>query len=142
MEKIPMVIPKRVRIGGFWYKVVLETPKETDLVEIKYQGRIDYNKMTITLRADLCLTKQWEILLHEVLHAIDLNIKSGLEEDDIVRMGLNLHQFMVDNGFLGEGKLAILEKDGEKDPGVILEAIGRWGVTHINFVPSMFNVFV
>ncbi|NIM16113.1 MAG: AMP-binding protein, partial [Candidatus Aminicenantes bacterium] len=44
--------------------------------------------------------------------------------------------------FLGEGKLAILEKDGEKDPGKILETIERSGVTHINFVPSMFNVFV
>jgi len=31
---------------------------------------------------------------------------------------------------------------GEKDPGKILETIEKMGVTHINFVPSMFNVFV
>jgi amino acid adenylation domain-containing protein/non-ribosomal peptide synthase protein (TIGR01720 family) len=40
------------------------------------------------------------------------------------------------------GRLAILEKDGEKDPSVIVDAIERYKVTHINFVPSMFNAFV
>jgi len=44
--------------------------------------------------------------------------------------------------FLGGGKLAILEKDGEKDPYKILNTIQRIHVTHINFVPSMFNAFV
>jgi polyketide synthase PksJ len=43
---------------------------------------------------------------------------------------------------LGGGGLAILEKGGEKDPGKILGAIERQRVTHINFVPSMFNSFV
>jgi iturin family lipopeptide synthetase A len=44
--------------------------------------------------------------------------------------------------FLDSGRLAVLEKEGEKDPGAILAAIQRSCVTHINFVPSMFNVFV
>jgi amino acid adenylation domain-containing protein len=44
--------------------------------------------------------------------------------------------------FLESGRLAVLERDGEKDPGAILTAIQRYQVTHINFVPSMFNVFV
>jgi amino acid adenylation domain-containing protein len=44
--------------------------------------------------------------------------------------------------FLAGGKLAVLEKDGEKDPGMILDAIETFGVTHINFVPSMFSVFI
>ncbi|UCH92952.1 MAG: amino acid adenylation domain-containing protein, partial [Candidatus Aminicenantes bacterium] len=43
--------------------------------------------------------------------------------------------------FLGKGKLAILEKDGEKDPEKILDTIWIARITHINFVPSMFNVF-
>jgi amino acid adenylation domain-containing protein/non-ribosomal peptide synthase protein (TIGR01720 family) len=45
--------------------------------------------------------------------------------------------------FLGKrgGKLAILEKGGEKDPKTIIDTIANAGVTHINFVPSMFNVF-
>ncbi|UCH96605.1 MAG: amino acid adenylation domain-containing protein, partial [Candidatus Aminicenantes bacterium] len=44
--------------------------------------------------------------------------------------------------FLEGGRLAILEKGGEKDPAKITDIIERTGVTHINFVPSMFNVFV
>jgi amino acid adenylation domain-containing protein len=44
--------------------------------------------------------------------------------------------------FLGGGRLAILEPGGEKDPLTILDWIEGIGVTHINFVPSMFNAFV
>jgi len=44
--------------------------------------------------------------------------------------------------YLGGGRLAVLEAGGEKDPGVILDAVARMRVTHINFVPSMFSAFV
>ena len=44
--------------------------------------------------------------------------------------------------FFGAGRLIILEKDGQKDPYTILDAIERMAVTHINFVPSMFNIFL
>ncbi|MCP4156737.1 MAG: amino acid adenylation domain-containing protein, partial [bacterium] len=42
----------------------------------------------------------------------------------------------------GGGRLAILEEGGEKDPQKILNALRKEDVTHINFVPSMFNVFI
>ncbi|MGD2090935.1 MAG: amino acid adenylation domain-containing protein, partial [Candidatus Aminicenantes bacterium] len=44
--------------------------------------------------------------------------------------------------FLEGGRLAILQPGGEKDPKAIREMIAREGVTHINFVPSMFRTFV
>ncbi|NLD48471.1 MAG: amino acid adenylation domain-containing protein, partial [Clostridiaceae bacterium] len=44
--------------------------------------------------------------------------------------------------FLDGGRLAILKPGDEKDPLSIVEAIGKYRITHINFVPSMFNVFV
>ncbi|NIM16719.1 MAG: amino acid adenylation domain-containing protein [Candidatus Aminicenantes bacterium] len=44
--------------------------------------------------------------------------------------------------FIGGGRLVIMEKDGEKDPQDILDSIERENITHINFVPSMFNAFV
>ncbi|HLP60519.1 MAG TPA: amino acid adenylation domain-containing protein, partial [Candidatus Deferrimicrobium sp.] len=44
--------------------------------------------------------------------------------------------------YMGGGRLAILETNSEKDPFVILNCIHRHRVTHINFVPSMFNVFL
>ncbi|MCP4155453.1 MAG: AMP-binding protein, partial [bacterium] len=43
---------------------------------------------------------------------------------------------------LGGGRLALLEREGEKDPARILAAIDKYAVTHINFVPSMFKVFL
>ncbi|HLP62273.1 MAG TPA: condensation domain-containing protein, partial [Candidatus Deferrimicrobium sp.] len=44
--------------------------------------------------------------------------------------------------FLGGGRLAVLESGAEKDPQLIMEAINSFDVTHVNFVPSMFAVFV
>ncbi|MGE5341276.1 MAG: amino acid adenylation domain-containing protein [Candidatus Omnitrophota bacterium] len=44
--------------------------------------------------------------------------------------------------FMGGGRLAVLKKEGEKDPHAIMEAIDRYRVTHVNFVPSMFYVFL
>ncbi|UCH95943.1 MAG: amino acid adenylation domain-containing protein, partial [Candidatus Aminicenantes bacterium] len=44
--------------------------------------------------------------------------------------------------FPGGGRLSIMPKDGEKDPRQILEQVNRHRITHINFVPSMFNLFV
>jgi amino acid adenylation domain-containing protein len=44
--------------------------------------------------------------------------------------------------FLGGGRLAVLEREGEKDPQAIYAAIHQHDVTHINFVPSMFGAFV
>ncbi len=43
---------------------------------------------------------------------------------------------------LGGGKLAILEPEAEKDPHQLWEAIIKYDVTHINFVPSMLSPFV
>jgi amino acid adenylation domain-containing protein len=44
--------------------------------------------------------------------------------------------------YIGGGRLASLEINGEKDPAVLIGAIERQQVTHINFVPSMFQMFV
>ncbi|MCB2298651.1 non-ribosomal peptide synthetase [Clostridium tagluense] len=44
--------------------------------------------------------------------------------------------------FHGNGRLVILPSRKEGDPKSILEAIDRYNITHINFVPSMFNMFI
>ncbi|HEX3030291.1 MAG TPA: amino acid adenylation domain-containing protein, partial [Clostridia bacterium] len=44
--------------------------------------------------------------------------------------------------FPGGGSLAILEPGGEKDPEQIVNAVIEFKVTHMNFVPSMLNVFM
>ncbi|MCP5052755.1 MAG: AMP-binding protein, partial [bacterium] len=42
----------------------------------------------------------------------------------------------------GGGRLAVLEIGAEKDPGQIINALETHCVSHINFVPSMFSVFL
>ena len=44
--------------------------------------------------------------------------------------------------YWGGGRLAILGKDDHKDPWKILDGVESSMVTHINFVPSMFNAFL
>ncbi len=44
--------------------------------------------------------------------------------------------------FFGTGRLALLETGGEKEPAAMVEAVHRFSVTHINFVPSMLSVFL
>jgi tyrocidine synthetase-3 len=44
--------------------------------------------------------------------------------------------------FLGGGRLAVLEPGAERDPGKLLDAIADFGISHINFVPSMFGAFL
>ncbi|MCP4216437.1 MAG: amino acid adenylation domain-containing protein, partial [bacterium] len=42
----------------------------------------------------------------------------------------------------GGGRLVVPEKDTEKDPRRIIETIITHRVTHVNFVPSMFGIFL
>ncbi|MCP4149775.1 MAG: AMP-binding protein, partial [bacterium] len=44
--------------------------------------------------------------------------------------------------YFGGARLAVLEREGEKDPAKILDGIEAAGVTHINFVPAMFSAFI
>ncbi|MCU0289770.1 MAG: amino acid adenylation domain-containing protein [Acidobacteria bacterium] len=44
--------------------------------------------------------------------------------------------------YMGGSRLAVLEKDGHKDPRVIVDSIEKHNVSHINFVPSMFSAFI
>jgi len=44
--------------------------------------------------------------------------------------------------YWGGGRLALLEQGGERDPQRIILTIRKLGITHINFVPSMFTAFI
>jgi amino acid adenylation domain-containing protein len=45
-------------------------------------------------------------------------------------------------GWIFGGRLAVLDKGAEKDPRRLLQAIKKYDVTHINFVPSMLDAFL
>jgi fengycin family lipopeptide synthetase D len=80
------------------------------------------------------------------------NLLSGLEErypmkkDDVYLLktsfSFDVSITEIFGWFFGEGSVAVLEKDEEKDPLSLLECIYRQRITHINFSPSMLGVFL
>ena len=44
--------------------------------------------------------------------------------------------------FLSGSRLVVMAGAGQKDPAMIMDTVEKAGVSHLNFVPSMFNVFL
>lgn len=84
---------------------------------------------------------------HSVVNTLlDLERRFPLEKEDVF-LFKTPHTFDVSatelfGWFMGEGSLLILEPRGEKNPQLILDQIKEHGVTHINFVPTMFRLFL
>jgi amino acid adenylation domain-containing protein len=87
-----------------------------------------------------------------VTHRSVLNILYGLSDafpQTAAHRSLLKTSFLFDVsvtelfGWILDGSaVVLLEKDGEKEPGIMLKVIETVGITHINFVPAMFNVFL
>lgn len=77
---------------------------------------------------------------------LDLERRFPLEHQDVYMLktpytfdifGTEFYGWIV-----GKGSLLVVEEDGEKNPDLIINAIETYKVTHINFVPSMFSIFL
>ncbi|MDP4147651.1 MAG: amino acid adenylation domain-containing protein, partial [Bacillota bacterium] len=77
---------------------------------------------------------------------IDLQDKYPLLESDSYLLKTNyifdVSVSEIFGWFLGNGKLVILKSQAEKDLEVIAETIINNQITHINYVPSMLNLFL
>ena len=77
---------------------------------------------------------------------LDLERRFPLKEQDIYLLKtpftFDVSGTELFGWFMGEGCLQILEPGGEKNPQLILDEIERRHVTHINFVPTMFRIFL
>jgi hypothetical protein len=84
-----MKIPKRIKIGGVFYRVTLNSHERTSFLD-----RED-DELNINPRLS---SQQMEIaLLHEIIHGINLGIT-----DEVLVEGLaqGLHQVLIDNKLL------------------------------------------
>lgn len=84
---------------------------------------------------------------HSLLNTLlDLERRFPVEADDVylfkTTFSFDVSATEIYGWFMGEGALLFLEADGEKNPEKILNTIHDYGVTHINFVPSMFRMFL
>lgn len=84
---------------------------------------------------------------HSVVNTImDLERRFPVESGDVylykTPFSFDISGTELYGWFAGQGALCIMEPDGEKNPELILQYINRYQITHINFVPTMFRLFL
>lgn len=84
---------------------------------------------------------------HTIVNTIlDLHRRFPLEAGDVYMFKtpytFDISGTEIYGWFAGKGDLYILDAEAEKDPLAIIDAIEKYKVTHINFVPSMFHVML
>ena len=57
---------------------------------VDYQGLCDSNSATITLRARMAHDVERQVLLHEIIHAIDIALGMNLSEMQVSNIGAGL----------------------------------------------------
>ena len=101
-----MHLPKEVKVGGFWYKVIypyvftergdLKAMVDPTRHEIRFAavdtGGDEYTEESLT-----------ESFIHELLHCIDIIYNNdALGESAVERLGQGLYQVLTDNFVLSE----------------------------------------
>ncbi len=84
---------------------------------------------------------------HSVINTVlDLDRRFPVDEGDIylykTPFSFDISGTELYGWFAGQGALCIMEHEGEKNPELILDYIEKYQITHINFVPSMFRLFL
>lgn len=84
---------------------------------------------------------------HSVVNTIlDLERRFPVESGDVylykTPFSFDISGTELYGWFAGQGTLCIMEPDGEKNPELILQYINQYQITHINFVPTMFRLFL
>ena len=87
-------LPTSVKIGGHRWSVKLED----NLVEKRdADGMCEIHHRRITVGGDADVDYQRQVLLHEIIEAIDLNYEMKLPHHKICTLEAALHQVLNDN---------------------------------------------
>lgn len=84
-----MQIPKKLKIGGHIYKITLEDPENIE----NNCGLQNRARNTIKIRKDLPQSQIEETLIHEVLHAIN----GDLKEETVDFLAMAIYAILKDN---------------------------------------------
>jgi hypothetical protein len=95
-----MMISK-LKVGGYVYNVaqVRELlPSDDDLINDTHPtGEIEYANHSIRIAGDACEQHRESALLHEAIHAIEEQFRTGLTEAQVSALEHGLYQVLVDN---------------------------------------------
>ena len=113
-----MKFPKSIKILGKTWEV--EWCKHIAADEENY-GAVHWAGQKIRLQDDLPFDQCEETLLHELMHIIDINAALDMTEEEVRRLGNNIHQIIADNPCLfcgcplGERKECFPDDDDEDE---------------------------
>lgn len=88
------MIPDKIKILGHEYPVIFQDVNETGNDNM---GTHDGLKTKIFLRSDLSESQKESTLLHEILEAIDYNLRLNLKHEQIFSLESGLYQVLKDN---------------------------------------------
>jgi len=89
-----MGLPDKLKIAGFEIPV---TERKELARQASIFGAFDPMKMTIGIEKDLCDQNKSEVLMHEVIEAINSIYDLGMSHNAIQVLGVTLRQFLLDN---------------------------------------------
>ena len=83
----------KIKIGGHIYEIT----EASDAFSEGTYGTIIYNTNEIIVSSKLAESQKEETLLHEFLHALDAQYKTGLNDSQIERLAEGLYALYIDN---------------------------------------------
>ncbi len=113
------MIPSKVRVMGLDYEVH-NIPGLSSQENSK--GTITYNTLTVKIDDALSEKIKLHVLLHEIIHAIDWDMKLDLDENTTARLASGLFQALSDNPefvkqFVGSDAVVVSKKNKSKLEG-------------------------
>ena len=103
----PSWMPERVRIGPLWFTVkAVPEPISRDVHGNddrrghRLWGCINHTPQEIEINSTSAPDRQFSILLHEAIHAIENDRGIELKEEQVMQVANGISAFLLDNGFV------------------------------------------
>lgn len=90
-----MTIPKKLKIGGLIYDVILKDRNKE--CGVSHYGTTDPSLMKIWIHSGISKQQQESTLIYEILEAINHNWELRLEHQQISQLETSLYQVLKDN---------------------------------------------
>ena len=87
-------IPSHIRVGAAMYKIVINKDK---LIEDGSDGYCNPADSVLVINSEVGPQRKWQVLVHELLHAIEVQYNIKLNHRKINQLESALYQLLKDN---------------------------------------------
>jgi hypothetical protein len=96
---IEVKIPKKIKVGGYDFKIVTNKQSDMDLKSMGWQGCQSLCQQKIQIASDLDGQKLTDTFIHELLHAVNvIYVANKLTEDDVGQLSMGMLQVLEQLG--------------------------------------------